>query len=375
MGRSGLDAALAAVIVPDAADTALLRVCLCPGDAARRAWVDWCGRIGDPKTYLEREARGLKGLLPLLHEAIGREDLEASPDLRTYLKAARLREELRLGVILRLLEQALAALREVEVPHLLVGGVAAAFVCHPDPVARHVHDIDLLVPRQAWPAAARALAPLGFAAERPGVLRHRDGLPLLLHEDLVEHPHHGLADVPPDRVVLPVGDGAAAVGPTSLLVAALARGAARPDRTNLRWACDAWRLAANGAVDWHLLEQEISRRRMAVAAAPLARHVADSLGAALPPTVAVELERLAAAATPLDREAALDAAITGLTSARRALAAADGARGRLVRFVLWPSPDRLAWRYGPASPPRRLLQRITRPLRYVAGRARRRVAG
>lgn len=373
---AGLQRALA-VILPDARDTLLLRACL-RGDAV--AWDRWCAG-GEPKAVLEADNRGLKGLLPLIGNAVRTFGLPAPPALVTYLKAASLREDLRSELIHRILAEVLDGLSAAAVPHVLMGGLVEANAAYARPGLRHCHSIDFLVDAAARADAHRALGARGFgriegAAWRWGdgiaAYRHADGLALNLHQDVTDHPHYQRAVWRLDPAGLMIAGRSVGVpSAPDRLVAILARAATRRDRSNLRWACDAVHLlgAAPDAFDWAPFAAISCNRGLALPFVVMCRYLAATLGVVVPADVMNRLAEGAGRAEGADREAALDGAIIGLSTALGALRSGDGAARRdVARVLLWPSARCLAWRYGPASLPRRIVQRAAAPVRYAASR-------
>ncbi|MEN3974482.1 nucleotidyltransferase family protein [Emcibacter sp. SYSU 3D8] len=377
MRRPPSNAALAAAILPDWQDVQLLRACLLQKEPATRAWAAWCGAVGNPKRELETETRGLKGILPLLDASTRAHALPGPDGMGIYLKASTLREDLRTRIIHRILLGTLEALEADGIPYVLLGGIVAAHTVYPVPSHRHCHAIDLLAPDSAAGTLARA----GFTplTGSPGAFQHAEMLMLNLRQDIAFHPHHQLPDGGIAARAQPVdlGDRAApGAGATDRLIMALSRAASTPDRGNLRWACDVWLTAPD--VDWRLFVDETVRRRLSLPFAVLCRGLAEALDAAIPAGVIARLEDEAARARPIDREAALAGALTGLSAARRALSAPGAGlpeRLEIARFLALPSPQCLGWTYGPAGTVARTLQRLHRPVAYVVERTRQRLAG
>lgn len=377
--RRGLHAALAAAILPDRADTLLLRACLLDASRARAAWDEWRGLVGDPKVALETETRGLKGLLPLVDAAARAHGFPGPEGLSVYLKASALREELRTGLIAAILARLLDALEADGIPFTLLGGLVAAQTVYPAPILRHCHAIELLGADSDRTRATMALAQAGFAPRdlARGEFVHTDGLPLRLLRDIAFHPHHEAPDggVTARAVRLTLaGRSVPSASATDRMLMALSRAASSPERANLRWATDAWLTAP--LVDWSLFMSEVTRRRLELPVSLLCRHLADAMDAAIPRAVLAQLDEAAARATELDHEAALAGALTGLSALRRALAAPGveaRARWTIARLLALPSAQCLAWRYGPAGPMGRALQRLHRPAGYMISRTRRRL--
>lgn len=376
----GLAAALAAAILPDRADTLLLRACLLDAASARRSWDDWRAMVGDPKAMLETETRGLKGMLPMIDAASRRHGLPGPDGMGIYLKASTLREELRTRLIAEFLAGAIDALTHDQVPFTLLGGIAAAYSVYDRPSQRHCHAIDLLVAETDRTRTAVALARAGFTplAQSATEFRHTERLALHLWPDIAFHPHHRAPDggvaarAEPLEVAGRTVQGACA---TDRFIMALSRAASTPERRNLRWACDAWLTAP--LVDWPLFLAETARRHLALPFALLCRHQAQSLGAAIPADTLEGLDALAAEAGALDREAALAGALSGLQATRHALAAPGvdtATRLAIGRYLAVPSAECMAWSYGPAGGVKRTLQRLRRPASYVISRSRSRLA-
>ncbi|MEO8667039.1 MAG: nucleotidyltransferase family protein [Bauldia sp.] len=181
-----------AVLLPDAAETALLRVCLgIDRGATAAAWAAGIGAPGAPGSiFAERPA--LRRLYPMLHATLGSEAGSANPQLAAVLRAGVLWEEQRAARVREILASVLSALRQVGVKPVLLKGVALAETVYPRPGTRHCHDIDLLVSVVDQGKAAAGLKAAGFNLDgiQPGdtgtvVLLHRDGLPVQLHTRLL----------------------------------------------------------------------------------------------------------------------------------------------------------------------------------------------
>src|SRR5207247_2431223 len=88
-----------ASLIPDENHTRLLRSLLLAPEQAKASWLAWCERVGPPQIFFERNTRGLKGLLPFVQASLQRNEIALDSPFATYLRAARLREELRLNII------------------------------------------------------------------------------------------------------------------------------------------------------------------------------------------------------------------------------------------------------------------------------------
>ena len=132
-------------ILPNEAETELLRAILWSGPPAREAWHRLQSTLGSLATGFDRLDPAQKGLLPLLHVAATREGIALGVGDATYLRAAHLREELRGIAYRRILDPLLATLAEAGIRTAILRGCALADTVYPDPGARHSHGIELLV--------------------------------------------------------------------------------------------------------------------------------------------------------------------------------------------------------------------------------------
>lgn len=343
--------------------------------AGRAAVLDGEGRMGAQALGI---AAFLTGTGPLLGHWIERGALAADGDaadlFALHLAHGRARAE-RMG---RVLDDALAALAAAGVQAILVKGIATSRTLFPEPGARPMGDMDLVVPPAAIDAAERALAGAGFtrlagdyerrpyhADWRPPdgdgavhslSLLHRDNpLALNLRDGLdryspVGHVRFGWPapgdTVPPTGLRSPAR---ALVGP--FLVAHLAAHAGEQRESLLLIRLVELVLAFRAGVDPAALDAFLRERRM-----PHRVYPAIALAERLAPgTVDARLMRsLAHAAGPrLRRTVAaldlgylqrLDQPVAG-GHAFASRGAADDLRAALRRLVPFTSPARLAQVY------------------------------
>lgn len=368
-----------AYVWPDEARTLLLSACLHDGDRAERSWHDFAARTGDPKRFFEGDMTGLKGLLPLVHAAARRNGFSLEPGLMTYLRFAKVREELRYSAYREICAEVLGALAGEDVPVIALKACALAETLY-DAGERHCHAIELLVPAEALARIASIVGTVGFRParlieSRPGArlgFRHRHGLPLIVHAALFDGPVYRSdakalwsASVPASIADAPVR----ILDPSHHLLCILAAGFNSRSRGNLRWVCDAWLLMhAKPGLDWREFAAQVERTRLALPATTMLRYLAEPLGAAVPG------DALAAGSRPASRpecEAALSAAIGGLTGLRyfwfRGLRSA-GARRLLIRYLCLPTPSYIRYRFGAAAGGWLVLLYVYRPVVYVAQR-------
>lgn len=369
-----------AYIWPDDRRTLLLRACLLVGAQAEQSWHEFAARIGDPKRFFEADMTGLKGLLPLVHSAARRNGFSLEAGFMTYLRFAKVREELRYSAYRALCAEVLGALADQEVPVIALKACALAETLYDVPAERHCHAIELLVPAGALARIAPIVGTLGFrsarlAESRPGArqgFRHRHGLPLVVHAGLYDEPvYRGDAEalwsaaVPASIADRPVR----ILHPSHHLLCVLACAFTNRARGNLRWVCDAWLLMhAKPGLDWREFAGQVEATRLALPIATMLRYLAGPLGAAVPGEV---LAATARRASRPEYEAALSAAIGGLTGLKyfwfRGLPSA-GARRLLIRFLCLPSPSYMRYRFGTKAGARLALFYAYRPLAYVSQR-------
>ncbi len=377
-------------ILPTERETALLRACLLGGESGRRAWEVWWhdahagsrALLGDPM----RPGR----LLPLIHEAAQRHGAEFEPALRTLLRTARYREQLRWATYERIFLEALRALAAAGVPVIVLKGAALARAVYPDPALRHSHDIDLMVRREHLAPAASALARAGFARGRfvqasdDAMLAHPSGLPVALHvrPSGAPWPAAALAEVwARSRPLADLSAPARALSPADSLTQVCSQAALFGSRATLVWACDAWLiLARERDLEWDVLVRAATASHVALPVAALLRYLATELDAAVPVEVVDALVR-ASEADRLGLELALAGARRGRGGAYPSLfrrCAGWHERRAVLGWMFRPSPAFIRWDCPlPAARtlPLYLVFRAMRPLvsRTLRERARGRV--
>ncbi len=369
------------VILPNEVETGLLRACLYQGEAADRAWRAWLSRVGDPATWFERERTGIKGLVPLLHVNLTRNQVDAAPAFKTYLRAASFREELRGHAYRRILDDLLEALGQAGLSPIVLEGCALSDTVYEDPKTRHSPGIELLL-TETEARTAESLTPrIGFArrptwgGRRPARidLMHRSGLPLTLRIRLFDLPYY---DLPEDRIrsrAVPLPGfrgGPRMLAPEDALVCVAGAAGHAISRTTLRWACDTWLLIRRHPVlDWNEFLSTAVRARLALPLSLTLRYLVESLDAEVPPDLLDALDRAADEADTLGREVALHGALTG--SHRRMTQVLLNSRGwgcrlALLRSLVAPSPACVAAMGSVANPLLLPLYYVARPLRFAA---------
>jgi hypothetical protein len=181
------------LLLPTATESALLRALLWPADRAARAWGSWRTEVGGLRAALERDARGLNGLLPLLGHALRASGVALSDDDRACLRSAQLWESARYEAYRAILRDALETLAVRRIPTLLLDGAALAQTVYETLVLRHCHAIALWVPNAQLETATALLIEGGLRPDGlPGgrtpdlvALRHESGVPIRLGSALL----------------------------------------------------------------------------------------------------------------------------------------------------------------------------------------------
>jgi hypothetical protein len=373
--------AISAAVLPPGNDSDFLRACLCAGPAARAAWERWSKTAGEPRSVLAQDLRGhRKRLLPLLLDNLARAGVEVDRDLAPYLRAARVREELRAETFVRIVEDLLAALRRLEIPALVIGGAALAEVAYAHRALRHAHDADLLVRPADLPRALEALAAdaagpyhVARAGTSSAELRHDSGLPVQFHTRLLRLGPMAIDDaVPYAARSLPVGEGTWQVpAPAHALAHRCEEAVLAASRGSLQWACDLYVLSGRlDENDWDVFAQTAERAHLAARAAVALDYAATALGAPVPAAVLGRLNALGEADVAGRETALFDARRGGRAPYRVLLRNARSwrARWQLLRWMLLPHPDALRIDPQPRGLWRLAAVYARRPFRYAVAR-------
>jgi hypothetical protein len=371
-----------ALLAPTAEEVDLLRACLWQGPAAYDAWARWQHAVGDPIMAIQRDASGIKALLPLLHYGLRQAggDTATSP-VRHVLTAAYARETPRWQAYARISARVFAALTTASVPFLVVDGGALAVLAYPEPATRHSHGIDVLIETGDVERAAATLRAAGViaasqverSAAHPTRLVGPDQVPIALHTRLYRLPYYTtpMSELWKRAVQCEIAD--ARVGTLSAadhLVFVCGQASCCGTRDALQWIADAWFLTQHRP-DWSIVVRAAEASRLSLPLAVMLSVLADRFDAPVPSTV---LDRLSAAAAAADR-AARQIAIAGLRAGRRGrlrdlFRATSRWRGRfeLAAALLAPSPTALKLgeplRYPHAWP----AYYVLRPTAYAARR-------
>jgi hypothetical protein len=365
MALSDAYAAVLAANLPGSTETLLLRACLLDGEESRRAWDSLSKRDVDVSHLLTHGGHGMRRLAPLLYASLTRNGLEAEPALLTRCRMATMREGLRAGAFARVAAGVFDALESAGIPFVVLKGAALAEPVYRDPVLRHSHDLELLVPEAAVRRAAAALRDAGCEGLEPlrasGKLRvfHDSGLPVVLRTRLFEPRLYGgdwewcfgrtVSAVVADRTVR-------ILSPALALLHACVHAAYGHGRSSLQWVTDAVMLIRPGThrttgldLNWTEIVASVERFQCALPFSSTLGYLAMELGTPVPAEVRNAVRQSADHATPLEKEVALRCVWWGRPdNFTRAFRAGVGWLDRLklaVRIVV-PSRAYAAYRLG-----------------------------
>jgi hypothetical protein len=379
-------AALLGSIVPEQRSVGLLQAMLWDGAAARARWAAWAQTVGDPRKFFEKDYWGRKGLLAFLSHRLSANGIDAGRDFATYARVAQVREELRSRIFIDTLQAVQSAMDAARLEPIVVNGAAYAFTVYAEPLVRHNHGIDLLLPARMIEEAGRVTAEVGFRHERTTALprgvvknyRHRTGLELTLRSRLYLTPH--VKAEPSDvrtrcEEVLVETFRVRVLAPADRLCHTLGEGGTAATSRNLRWACDAYLLLRRAApLDYDRVIAAAVEVGTALPVAVLLEFFRTELDVAVPAEVIAELRRRSGAPRAVEHASML------LSMALRTSESVDEFVGRArrqpalfraaARFALFPSAEHMAYQRRPTAAWRipwlyveRMGRLLARPLR------------
>jgi len=345
-------------ILPNPAQTTLLRACLWSGELAAVAWREWSREIADPAAFLRQEKDGVKGLLPLLFDSLQVNDVSVERNFSTYLRTAYLRDELRSRTYARICREVIKGFATAGIPAALLKGAALAETCYKTPALQHAHYLDVLIRQRDLNGAVEILRPYGFTcagvstgSELQDVeLVHESGLPLILHRRLFHLPFYSvnMEDIWAHSRTHEIGG-----VPTHLLSPAdnlfhICGSVYDGERhQSLRWVCDAWFIIRQYPnLDWDLLINCARRSHAVLPVFITLSYLAEALTAPIPAGVLTRLRDTASKADRIGREAALfsiqKSARGGLMKILRNCS--DWVTlASVMKWAFFPSPGYLRW--------------------------------
>jgi hypothetical protein len=346
------------LVLPTPEETLLLRTCLLSRDLARQAWEEWRSRYDDGETGFAGNNPSIRKLRPLLFNAFQQHGLEADNKTRTYLRSAYLKEELRSKIFRQICRAVLQLLQRESFAAIVLKGTALAETVYGNPVLRHCHDIDILLPDDELSRAANLLLSLGFQRVDPSTqrrnpdvrMKHESELPLELHGGLFEVPYYNaisseiqarsqsrlITDVPVKILT-----------PSDSLLHVCGHAFHSASRQSLRWVTDAWFIVdRHSDLDWDQLLDYARRSRLALPLSVMLGYLAEDLNAPIPSTFLSRLSATASKSDAVERQLALRGTrAAGQGSLKELFRRTTNWRERvlLIQWLLFPSPRYLCW--------------------------------
>jgi Uncharacterised nucleotidyltransferase len=346
------------LVLPAQEQTLLLRTCLLPRDLARQAWDEWQTCYNTHENGLIGNNETVRKLRPLLFNAFQQHDLQADSKTGTYLRSAYLKEELRSKIFRQICRAVLQLFQREDFSAIVLKGTALAETVYSNPVLRHCHDIDILLPPDELSRAASLLTSLGFQRVDPSSqkrnshvrMEHESELPLELHGGLFEVPHYNVVSTEiqarsQSRVIADVP--VKILAPSDSLLHVCGHASHSASRQSLRWVTDAWFICnRHPDLDWDLLLECARRSRLALPLSVMLRYLAEDLNAPIARTFLNRLSAAASKSDAIERQLALRGTrAAGQGSLRELFRRTTNWRERvfLIQWLFFPSPRYLSW--------------------------------
>src|SRR4030095_15675043 len=305
------------LVLPTPEQTLLLRTCLLPRDLARQAWEEWRIRYDCAEIGFAGNNPSIRKLRPLLFNAFQQHGLQVDNKTKTYLRSAYLKEELRSKLFRQICRAVLQLLQSEGFAAIVLKGTALAETVYGNPVLRHCHDIDILLPDDELSRAANLLPSLGFQRVNPSIQRrnphvrmqHDSELPVELHSGLFEVPYYNvvsseiqtrsqsrlIADIPMKILT-----------PSDSLLHVCGHASYSESRQSLRWVTDSWFIIdRHPDLDWDLLLDCVCRSQLALPLSVMLGYLAEDLNAPIPSAFRSRLSAAASKSDPIERQLAL----------------------------------------------------------------------
>jgi hypothetical protein len=351
LSSSGIRASLLRAlpgILPNAEQTLLLRACLLEGKESRKAWETWRAGVSDPIQALSDSTRWARTLLPLLMTSIRRSGAEVDAATLSYLRAAFVREKLRLETYRSVRGQVLSSLAAQGMRVIVLKGAAFVDTIYDTPEHRHCHDIDLLL----HPSGAARIGPLvtqlGFSAassaEGPAhaLFIHSSGLPLRAHtRPFLAKLYHTRVEKLFERAIDCMLDGTAAcvLCPVDALVHLSGHASSVPGVEAIRWVCDTVHLIGRSPdLNWDEVPERARAMNVVVPLSVQLDYLATQLQARVPEAVRERLRSAASAADLSIIRAAFQGALLGGRSGLKRCAEASADWRASALLGAWAVP-------------------------------------
>lgn len=372
------------IILPDQEQTLLLRACLLPGEAGREAWTEWRERVGNPVEMLRGGNERLKALLPLIFFALRNNGVVVEEELHACLRAAALREQLRINAYRRILSQVISVCAEKQIRAVVVKGAALAETVYESPSLRHSGEIELLVEDADLRRAADSLLSSGFSPAQQsdsqwnGIkLKHLSGLPVCLHRTVFAASYYDLTfdDLWARSRVQTIAEIPARIlSPADNLLHVCGSAFFSIKRRSHLWVFDSrFIIDKHPNLDWDELLTTAQRSRLELPLSVSMSYLAEQIDTPIPTAF---LERLYAAASETDAEGRANALSiareeTGRSYIKTFFANKDRrTRMYLISWMLGSPIDHLQWLRNNSHPKLFLSRFLSAPLSNLVSRTR-----
>jgi len=367
---------LLSVLLPPAEQTLLLQAALLPGGKGLEALFSWQNTISDFGIYFKGEDRGIKRILPMVYENLRPVAEDIPPALRTILRTAHLREELRANTIRLQITPVLEALIEEKIDFQVLKGLALACNVYPSYTLRHIHDIDLYVPQASHAKLIRVLD--RFDGELSWETKPGDpvsytlpsGLPILLHGSYFCYPAYHFPEPPVEqkRNLIIFDNSVSVLPPELMLVHLLGHAAVSQSRRTAQYVIDAVLLLGKYALNWEIVLQTIEDTNTILPASVQLEYLQRSFTVGIPAYVFEKLGKDAPEMPARYVEAAIDGARRGKTTPLgKLLECADNdlSRKALLKWMLAPSPELFIWQGRISEKKQAIPYMLRRPFHFL----------
>ena len=318
--------------LPDASQTLLLRAALAPDAEAAEAWSQWYARHG-----LEVPGEASLRLLPLVYRNLERCGGRPGPEWNKVRGMYR-RSWAHNQWLYHRAQPVLEEFSRAGWPVMLFKGAALGLLAYPDPGARPMLDVDILVPPGLAADAFAAMEKMGWRARRwrPGRLRR--AFFSSTHAMDFESPEGGRIDLHWHPLVQCCHESASrpfwrhasavrfleldlkAPAATEHLLAVCVHGIVWSPLSGTRWVADAMLLLRTHPVDWRRLEESARELDLAPHLRAALRYLRSEWQAPVPDAVLAALELMPCRASTM-AEYARDVAPFARRTARQDLLA------------------------------------------------------
>lgn len=360
----------------------LVQALTAEGQRAELAWQAWQRDVDDVSALLAADqAEVVRSLLPLLQARIESGVLQAPKLLRTFARAASVRESLRADTYVSIFVATFDALHEGQ-NLALVSGLALAAECYGGLQLRHSGPIEFVVAPEHIARTVSSLEAAGCERlQTPTAARttrqwmlHESGLTMGVSSQIAAHPYHRVAlgewETSFERVSIG-GRELFQPKPHLALFETLLRGAYASEATSLTWAIDAALLVrARPDLDWEAFLVVVEAAFASLALRESLEWLASDAAVPVPASVIEALGEQCASLPAAAKDFALSAAWLALGANPGAFLRACQGPGDLwtcARWALAPHPSALRWIADAPTRSALAAAYLTRPLGWLRG--------